>query len=202
MAEAHVPSHRRIVVTLQRPSQLFTADQVTPTSDAYTEYTAQPAMDTVRDMLMARQPPRDAQIELVIRLPRDQMHEGIHDELTDAVRRWLRVQNVIDIDATHAGGAVGRRLLALGIVSFLILQISSLFVRNGGAPDDEYLFDALGEGLSVTSWVMLWFPVQLVTMEVWRSAIRRRRMRIIERINVVLEEIPARSTEAEDSGRA
>lgn len=199
MAERAVPSHQRIVVTLQRPSQLFTSDQVSPTSEAYTEYTAQPAMDTVRDMLMARQPPRDAQIELVIRLPRDQMHEGIHDELTDAVRRWLRVQNILDIDATHAGGAVGRRLLALGIVSFLILQITSIFVRNGGGPDDEYLFDALGEGLSVTSWVMLWFPVQLVTMEVWRSAIRRRRMRIIERITVVLEEIPASSSGAEDT---
>lgn len=181
---------RQIIVCLQHPGQLFTVDPVSPTSVDYTEYTAQPAMDTVRDMLLARQPPRDARIELLIRLPRDQMHPGIQDELGVAVRRWLRVQNLMDVDATHAGGAVGRRLLVLGILSFLVLQITSLVVRNSGGPDDEYLFDALGEGLSVTSWVMLWFPVQLVTMEVWRSSIRRRRMRIIERLDVAVEELP------------
>lgn len=188
MEESRSPFVRRIVVALQDPEQLFQARPIPPTSAEYTEYTAQPAMDTVRDMLLARQPPRGSQIELVIRLPGHHLHPRIQDDLTIAVRRWLRVQNLIDVDATHAGGAVGRRLLALGIISFLVLQLTSIFVRNSGGPDDEYLFDAIGEGLSVTSWVMLWFPVQLVTMEVWRSSIRRRRMRIIERLTVVVEE--------------
>lgn len=179
---------RRIVVNLQKPEQLFTADPVLPTSPDYTEYTAQPAMDTVRDMLLARQPARKTAIELVVRLPRSEMRAGIHDELGAAVRRWLKVQNLIDVDATHAGGAVGRRLLIFGVLTFLVLQLTSIVVRNSGGADDEYLFDAVGEGLSVTSWVMLWFPVQLVTMEVWRSSIRRQRMKIIERMNVVVEE--------------
>ena len=188
MEEAPQASIRRIVVPLQNPDQLFRAEPIPPTSAEYTEYTAQPAMDTVRDMLLARQPGRKTHIELVIQLPRQRMHAGIQEELAVAVRRWLRVQNLIDVDATHAGGAVGRRLLALGIASFLVLQLTSIFVRNSGGPEDEYLFDAIGEGLSVTSWVMLWFPVQLVTMEVWRSSIRRRRMRIIERMSVIVEE--------------
>lgn len=188
MEESRSPFVRRIVIALRDPDQLFQAKPIPPTSVDYTEYTAQPAMDTVRDMLLARQPPRNSQIELVIRLPGHHLHPGIQDDLTVAVRRWLRVQNLIDVDATHAGGAVGRRLLALGIASFLVLQLLSIFVRNSGGPDDEYLFDAVGEGLSVTSWVMLWFPVQLVTMEVWRSSIRRRRMKIIERLTVVVEQ--------------
>lgn len=190
MEDAPQASIRRIVVPLQHPDQLFRADPIPPTSPDYTEYTAQPAMDTVRDMLLARQPGRKTLIELVIRLPAEHLHAGIQEELAVAVRRWLRVQNLMDVDATHAGGAVGRRLLALGIVSFLIFQLTSIFVRNSGGRDDEYLFDALGEGLSVTSWVMLWFPVQLITMEAWRSSIRRRRMRIIERMSVIVEENP------------
>lgn len=193
MEESTSTSIRRIVVALRHPDQLFTAEDVPPTSAEYTEYTAQPAMDTVRDMLLARQPARNTRIELVIRLPRQHLRPDIQDELSTAVRRWVRVQNLIDVDATHAGGAVGRRLLALGIVSFLVLQLTSIFVRNSGGPDDAYLFDALGEGLSVTSWVMLWFPVQLVTMEVWRSSIRRRRMAVIERMTVVVEEDPRAS---------
>lgn len=181
---------RQIIVSLQKPEQLFTADPVLPTSVNYTEYTAQPALDTVRDMLLARQPARTTTIELVVRLPASQMYDGIHDHLRTAVRRWLRVQNVMDVDSTHAGGAVGRRLLALGILSFLVFQLTSIFVRRAGSGDDEYLFDAVGEGLSVTSWVMLWFPIQLVTMEVWRASIRRRRMSIIERMEVFVEEAP------------
>lgn len=190
MEESTSPSIRRIVIALRHPDQLFTAESIPPTSPDYTEYTAQPAMDTVRDMLLARQPARNTRIELVIRLPRQHLHPGIQDELSVAVRRWVRVQNLLDVDATHAGGAVGRRLLALGIVSFLVFQLISIVVRNAGGPDDAYLFEAVGEGLSVTSWVMLWFPVQLVTMEVWRSSIRRRRMRIIERMTVEVEEEP------------
>jgi hypothetical protein len=57
-------------------------------------------------------------------------------------------------------------------------------VKNVGADVSDYLVDAVGEGLSVASWVMLWFPVQMFTVEVWRSSIRRRRSRILERITV------------------
>jgi hypothetical protein len=176
-----------ITVELAHPGQLFTTDDVSPTSSLYTEYTAQPAMVTIRDMLLRHQPRKTGDVDLVLVLPAEQIRSGLADELTTAVRRWVRAQNIIDIDSTGAGGAIGRRLLPLGVLAFFLFQFASVLVRNAAEPGDAYLIDVLGEGLSVTSWVLLWFPVQLITMEVWRSAIMRRRMRILDRITVRLE---------------
>jgi hypothetical protein len=176
-----------ITVELAHPGQLFATDDVNPTSPLYTEYTAQPAMVTIRDMLLRHQPRKTGGVDLLLILPAEQIHSGLADELTTAVQRWVRAQNIIDIDSTGAGGAIGRRLLPLGVLAFFLFQFASVLVRNSAEPGDAYLVDVLGEGLRVTSWVLLWFPVQLITMEIWRSAIMRRRMRILDRITVRLE---------------
>ena len=56
--------------------------------------------------------------------------------------------------------------------------------RRTGPCDILRSYDSVGEGLSVASWVMLWFPLQMATMEVWQAILRRRRMRVIERVRV------------------
>lgn|GEM_PF-681400 len=175
---------RQIIIRLDRPEQLFVAGRVDPWSSQYTEYTAQPAMVTVRDMLMSRMPRSSQRVHLVLILPLSATHAGLAAELTEAVRRWIRVQNLMEIDTIHADGAVGRRLFAMCSMVFMVLQTLSILVKNVGADVSDYLVDAVGEGLSVASWVMLWFPVQMFTVEVWRSSIRRRRSRILERITV------------------
>lgn len=179
-----MPGMRRFVVRLDRPEQLFETDPISPTSPDYTEYTAQPAMDTVRDLLLVRMPRRGSDVEIEVVLPPEHVRPGLDEELTAAVRRWVRVQNTIDVETTEAGGAVGRRLFLLGLLAFFVLQVSSIWVRNQADDVDSYLVDSVGEGLSVASWVMLWFPLQLATMEVWRAVLRRRRMRVIERVSV------------------
>ncbi len=176
---------RTFTVPLDHAGQLFVADPISPTSPAYTEYTAQPAMDTIRDELLMRMPNRNTQVVIEVILPGDQVRPGLSDELTEAVRRWVQVQNKLDVDATEAGGPVSRRLFLFGVLIFLALQMTSYLIKAQAVAIDEYLVNAIGEGLSVASWVMLWFPVQLMTMEVWRAGLRRRRMRVIERVQVV-----------------
>lgn len=184
----HAEQARHVItVQLSTPHQLFETDHVTPFSPLYTEFTAQPAMETVRDMLLRHQPRRSKSVELLLILPADQIRVGLDELLTQAVRRWVRAQNMMDIDSTEAGGAIGRRLLPLGVLAFLLFQFASVLVRNSAIPGDEYLIDVLAEGLSITSWVLLWFPVQLTTMDVWRAMIRRRRMKIMERMTVRVE---------------
>jgi hypothetical protein len=177
-------NRRTIVIRLQRPEQLFEADDVSPMSAGYTEFTAQPAMDTLRDVILMRMPPKHSEIELQVVLPAEQLREGLSDELTVAARRWLKVQNRMDVESTEAGGAIGRRLFLLGVVAFLILQTTAIRVGKVGDDLDNYLVQAISEGITVASWVMLWFPVQMFTMEVWRSQIRRRRVRMMERMTV------------------
>ena len=92
-----------------------------------------------------------------------------------------------DIIITHAEGAVGRRLFAVSSLVFMVLQTLSILVKSMGDSVDDSLIDAVGEGLSVASWVMLWFPIQLFTVEVWRSSIRRRRSTVLERMTVQVQ---------------
>lgn len=180
-----MPGVREITVRLNRPDQLFTAD-TSPESPDYSEFTAQPAMITVRDMLIARMPRHHSEIRLVVLLPEEHIRPGLGEELSEAVRRWVRVQNIIDVDTTGAGGAIGRRLFMICAGVFMVLQTISIVVKNLGDDVGNYLVDAVGEGLSVASWVILWFPVQLFTVEVWRSRLRRRRAKVIERISVTV----------------
>ena len=177
---------RRFVVRLDRAEQLFDTDPVSPMSEGYTEYTAQPAMDTIRDQLLVHMPARQDTVEIEVQLPPDQVREGLADDLTQAVRRWVQVQNRIDVDTTEAGGKTGWRLFFIGILAFFVLQLSSLWVRSQEEAFDEFLIGSVGEGLTVASWVMLWFPLQMATMEVWGAMIRRRRMRVIERVSVLV----------------
>lgn len=180
---------RRIDIRLQRPEQLFSADPVSPMSPDYTEYTAQPALDTVRDLVMRRSPGRADDVTLVVSLPPAAVHEGLAAELEAGVRRWLTVQNRIDIDLSDANGAVGRRLFWAGLASFLVLQFLRLTLVRWSGPIDDEVVEAVSEGLSVTSWVMLWVPVQIFTVEVWRDRIRRKRMRALERMRVEVVEL-------------
>jgi hypothetical protein len=179
-----MPSTREITVRLQHPEQLFVADSIEPSSPDYTEFTAQPAMDTVRDMLLMRMPRKQTAIELTVVLPDAHVHEGVSDELTDAVRRWVRVQNTMDVESSEADGAIGRRLFLLGFAAFMVLQLLSIVVRKLGEDTNDLLLAAVAEALGVISWVMLWFPVQMFTMQVWRATIRRDRMRVMERMTV------------------
>lgn len=177
---------RTFILNLDHPEQLFEADPVSPMSPKYNEYTAQPAMDTIRDQLLMRTPAQDSDVVVEVVLPGDQVRPGLDEELTTAVRRWVKVQNMLDTEATQVSGSVGRRLLIFGILIFLALQITSYIVKDQAVDGDQYILDAIGEGLSVASWVMLWFPVQLVSVEVWRARIRRRRMGSVERLRVIV----------------
>ena len=179
-----MPTTREFVVRLDSPEQLFTASPVSPMSDAYTEFTAQPAMETVRDLLLLHSPSKADEVELILVLPDDLVRPGIDAELTTAVRRWIRVQNTIEGESTQAVGAEGRRLFVLGVITFFLLQLASITVRKYGDTVDNYAVDAVAEGLGVISWVMLWFPVQIFTVEAWRGSIRRRRATSIERMTV------------------
>ena len=186
MTDAAAPSasSRHIVVRLDDAEQLFVARPPSPTSTTYTEFTAQPAMDTIRDVILMRLPRRRGEIVLDLLLPPAQIHPGLDEQLTIAVRRWVRVQNRMEGESSEVAGSIGRRLFIFGLLAFLVLQTASITVKKWADTWNSLPVSAIGEGLSVTSWVMLWFPVQIFTVEAWRNSLRRHRMRTLERMTV------------------
>ena len=78
---------RQFVLRLDRPEQLFVADPIDPMQSTYNEYTAQPAMDTVRDLLLMRMPGRDVEVRVDVMLPPQEIHPGMDEELTTEIGR-------------------------------------------------------------------------------------------------------------------
>lgn len=175
---------RTVTVPLTHPNQLFAAAGVSPSSPEYSEFTAQPAMETVRDELLAHMPTSHTEVVLEVVLPTSHVHPDLDIELTDAVRRWLRVQNTLDGDTATAMTSLATPLIIPFAIAFLALQVLSMKVRGVGNDLNDFLIDAIGEGLSVSSWVLLWFLVQNATVDAFRSRVRRKRMRTIERMTV------------------
>lgn len=105
-------------VRLQRPSQLFLADVVLPTSDYYSEYTVRPAMETIRQRIWETR--RADGIDVVVLLPEHEIHPGLDDELTVAARRWSEVVDESRRIDWRMVSAVGRRLTLSVVVLYVV----------------------------------------------------------------------------------
>jgi len=178
------------VVRLQHPRQLFQADPVDPMSRLYTEFTAVPALDTVRDLVLAS-PTGHRGVRLVIELPSACVTPGLQEELTEAIARYVAVANTLDSDIRAADGPIVRRLLVLSVAAFFLVQTCAIWVRNLGERTGIDPVQALGEGLTVASWVLLWVPVQQLTVEQWRSHLQARRVRALRHPEIVVVPAPA-----------
>jgi hypothetical protein len=177
-------------VRLDHPDQLFKADDISPSDPRYTEYTAQPALDTVREELLIKTLPKDQPVELILEIPQEYIHASSEKQLNEAVHRYLQVENKLDQESFQSRGPVVRRLLVVSIVVFFSIQMVSITIKNLTNSEDYYLTDSLAEGLAVTSWVILWVPVQFLTVDAWQRRLRRRRLGTINRMQVRLVPTP------------
>ncbi|MCF8531007.1 MAG: hypothetical protein K9G05_07440 [Candidatus Nanopelagicales bacterium] len=173
-------------VQLDHPGQLFTADDIPPTDPRYTEYTAQPALDTVREELLIKTLPKNQPVELLLELPAEHIHPSTETQLNEAVHRYLQVENKLDQESFASRGPVFRRLLLVSVSVFFGIQMVAITIKNLTNADDYYVTDSISEGLAVTSWVILWVPVQFLTVDAWQRNLRRRRLRTINRMRVRL----------------
>lgn len=202
MARGAPPQHvRTFTVRLRSPHQLFRTSAVDPMSPEYSEFTAVPALDTIRELVIAS-PTRHHRIRLVLELPASEVTPGLADELTVAIDRYLDVATALDTDAARASGPISRRLLLLSAGAFMVVQLTAIWVRNVGDATGADLLQALGEGLTVASWVLLWVPIQLLTVESWRSRLRSRRLAALRDPEVVLVSLPDRDAESGVAGIA
>lgn len=171
-------------VRLDHPGQLFKADDISPTDPRYTEYTAQPALDTVREELLIKTLPKDQPVELLLEVPEEHIHPTTETQLNEAVHRYLFVESKLDQESFQSRGPVFRRLLVVSVIVFFAIQVIAITVKNLTNAEDYYITDSLSEGLAVTSWVILWVPVQFLTVDAWQRNLRRRRLRAINRMQV------------------
>ena len=106
------------------------------------------------------------------------------------MHRYLQVENKLDQESFQSRGPVVRRLLVVSLAVFFAIQMVSITIKNLTNSEDYYVTDSISEGLAVTSWVILWVPVQFLTVDAWQRSLRRRRLGTINRMQVRLVSRP------------
>lgn len=167
----------RFEIELERPGQLFTADPPPPTSPAYHRFTVEPALEVVRRESWRLRSGDPVVIDLV--LPAEEAHPALADELTVAARRWFAVADEIDASLGRAETVVGvRTFLPSLLLFFALILVSFVVVRFGNRLGDSFV-RALGQGLTVAAWVILWVPIERLSADVISRRARHRRAKAL-----------------------
>lgn len=163
-----------IAISLREPAQLFSSIGIDPRAVDYDEYAVRPAIETVRDILVADPPSGDQPIELLLSLPRDHVYNGLDADLTAAVRRWAGAEHAVDARRSRAAWASARRMTVAVVLLFALVQVVMVGLQRAATAVDNDIVAAIAEGVSVVGWVLLWFPIEAYLLERSRRAERNR----------------------------
>jgi len=150
-----------VTLTLPSPEALFAAPAAGPLSEHYAAYGDQPALDAIVAEMEARKIP--SAVHATIELPAATIDPSLEQRLRDAVGRYCRVKLArIDVELRKTR-RLGVRSLVLGFVVVFVLNAIS---QKLDSSRNEFV-QALSQGLSIVSWVTLWFPVNLLLYDRW-----------------------------------
>ncbi len=167
----------RFEIGLERPDQLFTADPPAPTSPWYGRFTVEPALEVVRRETW--RPRRGEPVVVEVVLPAAEVRPGLAEELTAAARRWFVVADEVDASLGRSAAVEGRWTLLPSFAWFLALILVSFFVLRLGRAVHETFVLAIGQGITVSAWVILWVPVERMSRHGIDRRARQRRARAL-----------------------
>ena len=172
-------------IRLERPSQLFAADGVSPTSEFYSEYTIRPAMESVRARIWASR--RAGHVELTVFLPPAEIRPGLGEELTAAARRWSRVVDESRRVDSRMASAVGRRLILAVLVLYVITMAAGIMIIRWGSGDQGPWVETAGQTLVIGAFVLIGYPLELAFLRAMERRTRDRRTAWLRDISIQVE---------------
>ena len=172
-------------IRLERPSQLFVADGVSPTSAFYSEYTIRPAMESVRARIWATR--RADHVELTVFLAPGEIRPGLGEELTATARRWSRVVDESRRIDSRTASAVGRRLVLAVLVLYVITMAAGIMIIRWGSGDQGPWVETAGQTLVIAAFVLIGYPLELAFLRAMERRTRDRRTAWLRDISIQVE---------------
>jgi hypothetical protein len=163
----------RFEIRLQRPSQLFVADDVLPTSAFYSEYTVRPAMECIRDRIW--EAPRQEGVEVMLLLPASEIRPGLGEELTVAARRWWEVLETTRRIDSQKISVVRRQMTVMVFVLYAVMMAAGLIALGVNGGTQGSWLETVGQALVITANILVWYPLKMsVAGAMERRALARR----------------------------
>ncbi len=176
-----------ITVSVATLDQLFNAPAVNPFSEKEIEARGESGMSYLLRQLQGHM--RDwRDLRLTVRLPLDQITDGLQPRLSQAVRRYCQARienNTLDIHMIRVRSSTGLGIL-LAIVAVLAITVYVLFTQV--IPDAPQAIQfAVVATLSLFAWVSLWDPLEALLFNPLEPMRENRLLRRIMELNVIVE---------------
>ena len=98
-----------------------------------------------------------------VELPAEEIDPSLEQRMRDAVARYCRVKlGALDVELRRTT-QLGLRTLVVGFLAVIALNAASRQLDNSS---NDFIL-AISQGLSIVSWVTLWFPVNLLLYDRW-----------------------------------
>lgn len=173
----------QITLQLQNIQELFDIPDTTPFSDDYKIYSNKPAINFVVEKLYAHR--KSKNVLLKIFMPAEQIKSGLDKETEDAIKRyshtWVEDSKQKMVRAKYKG----MRGLATALVGLIFLNGTGILLSNY----ENFIVKLVSEGLIVAGWVLMWFPLDILTQEFWVSRLERNAYKKLEKIRVVIKNL-------------
>lgn len=163
-------SDKTLVTTLEltRIDDLFTKPDTTPLSPDYRTHSYTSGVEFIAGELYADQTLKH--VELTLILPSNIAQETDPEAIRAAIRRYSDAK-LADLEQDRRA-MVGRgvRALAVAVVALIFFIGLSRLIKQDGNVAREII----GEGLSIAGWVALWFPLELLSFNVWQLSLDKK----------------------------
>jgi hypothetical protein len=151
----------RVTLALRSPADLFTPPTADPFSEEFETYGDKPALDAIVAEMEAGRIP--SHVRTSVELPAEEIDPSLEQRMRDAVARYCRVKlGALDVELRRTT-QLGLRTLVVGFLAVIALNAASRQLDNSS---NDFIL-AISQGLSIVSWVTLWFPVNLLLYDRW-----------------------------------
>ena len=176
MADNHLEAR----LELSRLEDLFQKPDITPLSPDYKPYSYTSGIEYIAGELYADSSLKTVSIHLAVA---DSPDGTSSEDIKTAIKRYTEAK-LRDLEQDHRALIWrGWRVLGVALLVFAVAIGLSIVVKQEG----NLATEIIATGLSIAGWVALWFPLEMLSFEIWQLSLDRRIYRHLAEAEVVIE---------------
>ncbi len=171
---------------LNELEELFVAPSISPLSERYRPHSYTSVVEFVTGELHANTSYDNVKVKIV--LPPDEAARAADLDISEAVARYS-AGRFTDIEQDRQATLWrGLRVLIFALIALSIFLGLSDVAHDHGTR----LGDTLGEGLVIAGWVMMWIPIEMLSIDLWNYRLDKKIYTMVSNMDVAVE-VPDRS---------
>lgn len=180
----------QVTLRLQKIQHLFDDPDITPYSEYYQPYSTKAGMEYIIEELYAH--PESKSIKLTVLLPPEQITSNLENTTSKAINKY---SDAWAQDAKHKMSRAkyrGTRGLLSALAALIFLDGTAIWLSSF----PNMVLTLLSESLIVAAWVLMWYPVDALTQELWVYRLEKKSYQALKNIHVVIK---PDNTQAQDT---